>query len=333
MQYTARRLHAASLAILLALASGVSVRCESAPEPPPVGKLVPRSFPAGDVESYSYRSRIMDRIYDINIGFPPRYKQNPQRRYPTLIVTDGKGLFPLANSMARRLGDERIAGEGRIRQLLIIGIGAPFEEGQLAETRRRVYEFSPTDWHSKADFSQYMQDFCRKDMGVEPAQCVGGAARFLQFITTELLPELAKRYRIDLEDLGLSGHSAGGFFTTWVMFQESSPFKRYIASSPVMNYGNGEIFRQETRYASAHRDLPIGVYMSSGVLEIDEAGIEDLGRIVSGQAQLASLLRRRNYPTLALYSEFQQGLGHEDVPPASFARGLRLLYAPADAGD
>lgn len=70
---------------------------------------------------------------------------------------------------------------------------------------------------------------------------------------------MAARYPIDTTQLGLFGISAGGFFASWTIFQANSPFRKYIISSPAMAYGDGEIFRQEARYAAGHKDLLVGI--------------------------------------------------------------------------
>ncbi len=308
-----------TMAGLLGLFAGLFVLTVTADDRG-TGKFEPRTFPISNVKSYSYRSDVMDRNYDISIGFPHGYDDNPDKNYPALIVTDGNRVFPFAHGVSDGLG-------GEIDQPVIISVGAPFEEGGVAYVRRRVYEFSPPGWPMQDAFGRVVADTCEKQLHVKPQQCVGGAPKFLKFIVSELLPDLYKEYRIDPDDLGLFGLSAGGFFASWVIFQEDSPFKRYIISSPAMAYGDGEIFHQEERYAATHKDLPVAIYMSSGALEMDSHFLEGIGKIVSGQVHLGGVLRGRNYPGLTLYSEIHQGLGHVDGVSTTLARGLRLLYA------
>jgi hypothetical protein len=93
-----------------------------------------------------------------------------------------------------------------------------------------------------------------------------------------------------------------------------------------MAYGDGEIFRQEERYAAANKDLKVGIYMASGSLEIDDPFLEGIGRIVSGQARFGAVLRGRTYPSLKLTSEIHHGLGHVDAAGTTLARGIRVLY-------
>ncbi len=162
---------------------------------------------------------------------------------------------------------------------------------------------------------------------MRPANAWEARPRFLDFIRSELLPLLYQRFPIDPEQLGLFGISAGGFFAAYAIFQPESPFRKYIISSPAMAYGDGEILRQEERFAAGHKDLPIGLFLGSGSLEMDDPFMEGIGRIVSGQTQLAAALRGRKYPGLSLFVEIHHGLGHGDAAPTTLARGLRSLYA------
>jgi predicted alpha/beta superfamily hydrolase len=288
-------------------------------------RLEPRPIPTRRVEAYTLQSTIMGRRYDVTIGFPAEYSGNPDKRYPALVATDGNRMFPFAWGVVDGLADQ-----GTIEPLILVAIGTPFEDGDTAWVRRRVHEFSPPDWAMNDPFGQAVRQGVCERYRVGSADCVGGAPDFLRLITSELLPALRRAARIDPTRLGLFGVSAGGFFASWSLFQPESPFTAYIASSPAMAYGDGEIFRQEARWAESHQDLPASVYLAFGTLEIDDAYLEGMGHITSGTARLAGVLRGRRYPGLRLYSEVHQGLGHVDTAPAALARGLRLLYPKAE---
>ena len=295
--------------------------CLMAASPMVAQQLEPRPIPSRDIQAYNYQSPSMGRRYDIIVGLPVGYQANPEKKYPALIITDGNHAFPIANDAARSLMEQHV-----IEGLFVISIGEPFEEGDSAWTRRRVHEFSTPDWAMADPFGQLVASGVCQRYRSEPGKCVGGAPQFLDMIVSELLPRLTGKYRIDPNQLGLFGVSAGGFFAAWTIFQKNSPFTKYIISSPAMAYGDGEIFRQEERYAAANKDLKVGIYMASGSLEIDDPYLEGIGRIVSGQAHLGALLRSRNYQSLKLTSEIHHGLGHGDAAGTTLTRGIRVLY-------
>lgn len=279
--------------------------------------LRPQPIPAQRTESYRYASPSLGREYDITVGLPPSYADSAAKRYALIVVTDGNHYFPLVFNAA-----STVHGTG---EQIVVSVGTPFAEGADGFTRRRVHEFSPPGWVMNDPFGKVVLAGCQS-WKIAPADCVGGAPKFLAMLVDELLPQLVAKYRVDRDRLGLFGVSAGGFFASWAMFQEKSPFRTYIISSPAMAYGDGEIFREEARYAASHQDLPARVYLSFGTLEVDDPMLEGIGQIVSGTARLSAALRGRNYPGLTLYNESLQGLGHEDAPGTAAVRGIRLLY-------
>lgn len=283
-------------------------------------QLVPRDFPVKDVESFSLESPGMGRRYDIVVGLPSAYNASPEKTWPVLFVTDGNMTFSMAQDAARVL-----TSQGDIEGLIVVSIGTPLEGGDTAWTRRRIHEFSPPGWPMTDQFGQLIRRLCETTR-VPDGECTGGAPKFLRFIVSEVLPLVQAKYRIDPARLGLFGVSAGGFFASWAIFQPESPFTTYIISSPAMAYGDGEIYRQEAKYAEGHQDLKAGIYFASGTLEMDHPDFEGVGQIVSGQMRLGAALRGRKYPGLRLYSEMHQGLSHSDAAGTTLARGMRLLY-------
>lgn len=282
-------------------------------------QLQPRPVPERGIQSFTFQSPSMGVRFSLNVGFPQGYKAGDGKKYPALIVTDGDFVFDNVYASASTLN-------GAITPLFIISVGTSLKEGEEEHTRRRIYEFSPPGWDRKDQFGQAVEGFCKRFKSPE-GKCTGGAGKFLAAITSEMIPLLTAKFPIDTNQLGLFGLSAGGFFTSWAIFQPNTPFRKYIVSSPAMAYGHGEIFRQEAAYAKTHKDLPVGIYMASGGLEVTDPLLEGMGEIVSGMSHLAGVLATRQYPGLKLTVEFHPGMGHEDVMGTSVVRGLRTLYA------
>lgn len=283
-------------------------------------ELAPRPIPTQHVEAFSLRSPSMGVTYDIVVGTPASYDGTRTRSYPLMVVTDGSHTFFPMFDAARSLASGQSAPE-----MLVVSVGVPLEEGDQGWVRRRVYEFSPPGWTRDDPFGRIVSATCAQ-MKSAPERCTGGAPAFLAMIVRELLPLVQRKYPVDTTDMALYGVSAGGFFAAWSMFQPSSPFRKYIVSSGAMAYGNGEVFRQEAAWAAAHKDFPVGVYLSVGSLEADDPFLEGAGWIVSGTARLAAALKGRNYPGLSMTVETLPGLGHSDAAPTAMVRGIRALY-------
>ena len=284
-------------------------------------EFTPRSFPIRSVESWSYKSPGMGETYDISVGLPPGYKENPSKSWPLLVVTDGNQVFPIAFDAANSL-----ATQGDIDGIIVLSVGVTLEDGDSAWTRRRIYEFSPPNWDRKDPFGKGVTSYCAGFKSA-PDKCTGGAPKFLDMIVNEVIPRAKAKYRIDSNRLGLYGISAGGFFASWVMFQPNSPFTTYIISSPATAYGDGEALKLEAKYAETHKDLKASIYMASGELEMANPYLEGIGQIVSGMTRLGAMLKSRNYPGLKLVMEIHPGLGHSDSNGATLNRGMRVVYA------
>jgi len=282
-------------------------------------QLVSRPVPNPGIESFTFQSPSMGVRYAVNVGVPRGYKPGDGKKYAALVVTDGDSAFGKVYEAASSLGSA-------ITPLFIISIGTALDEGEVLHTSRRIYEFSPPGWDRQDPFGQGVEEYCRRFKSPE-GRCTGGGGKFLKAISSELIPLVAGKYPIDTAQLGLFGYSAGGFFTSWAVFQPDSPFNKYIISSPAMSYGRGEIFRQEAAYAKTHKDLPVGIYFGAGVLEATDPELEGMGEIVSGMSHLAGLLSTRSYPGLKMTIEYHPGMGHGDVVGTSMVRGLRSLYA------
>ncbi|WP_226893949.1 alpha/beta hydrolase [Proteus sp. FME41] len=76
----------------------------------------------------------------------------------------------------------------------------------------------------------------------------GNAENFYHFILTQVRPyafEQLAQENISVTQQSLFGHSFGGVFTLYVLFNHPETFQRYIAASPSLWWGNGEWVKKE----------------------------------------------------------------------------------------
>ena len=286
-------------------------------------KLKSQPFTDKGVEAFSCRSDATGDDFAITIGLPHSYEDNPDKSYPALIVLDGATHFSCVNMLARYLVFE-------IDDVIVIGVDVPAVLDQLALSKRRVRHFTPAmDWPMTDPSGAALKSYLASDTdsSTEIDSFLGGADAFLAFLDEELLSDLRRRYRIDAEDIGIVGNSAGGFFASTLLFREQTPFRRFFISSPAMAYGDGEIFRREAAWADAHKDLRAEVVMGAGALEIDNRYYEGLGKIISGMTRFAGLLGMREYPSLRMTCDVMNDVGHIDSLFPTVARGMRRFYA------
>ena len=77
---------------------------------------------------------------------------------------------------------------------------------------------------------------------VTPRVPTGGARLFLQVIELELLPMVEAEYRACPGDRALLGHSAGGMFALYTLWQEPRSFRRFVVGSPPLGWGEEALF-------------------------------------------------------------------------------------------
>lgn len=97
-----------------------------------------------------------------------------------------------------------------------------------------------------------------KDRSIAPR--VGGSKAFRQFVRDELMPEVAKRYRVTGER-AIIGESLAGLFVVETLVQEPDLFDTYIALDPSLWWNGGKLLTQlaDQRVAfSGRKNLYIG---------------------------------------------------------------------------
>jgi predicted alpha/beta superfamily hydrolase len=158
-----------------------------------------------------FESRYLTERRDVLVYLPPEYDLDPGRTYPVLYMHDGQNLFDGRTSFIpgktwrmREQADEAIR-EGAVEPLIIVGI---YNTGD-----RRLAEYTPErDWQ----------------MGGGEANSYG------MLLTRELMPWIARRYRVrtEREATGLGGSSLGGLVTLYLGLRHAEVFGRLAVLSP-----------------------------------------------------------------------------------------------------
>jgi predicted alpha/beta superfamily hydrolase len=115
------------------------------------------------------------------------------------------------------------AGNGTVRPFLLVGI---------ENTQRRRDLTGPTE--------------VAKDRTIAPV--VGGSQAYRNFIRTELMPEVEKRYRVTRER-AIVGESLAGLFVVETLALEPDLFDTYIAIDASLWWNGGQLARRMTAQA------------------------------------------------------------------------------------
>jgi predicted alpha/beta superfamily hydrolase len=199
-------------------------------------------------------------------------------------------------------------------RLILVGIGYDTDDPvELMRIRER--DFLPTNVISAEKL---------KRLKYAPP---GQGDRFLRFIRKELKPFINASYRTIPDDSTYVGHSHGGLFGLYTLFQHPNTFNRYVIGSPSIHHDNDVILTYEQDYAANHDDLPARVFLSVGEREeLDDPLIDPAFKFVTNVSALAKTLLGRGYPGLQLTTRVFEGQSHASVMPMAFSYGLRAVF-------
>lgn len=252
-----------------------------------VTTTVPQVKIAG-TQVLSITSSITNEKYDLYVNLPRNYGDT-SKTFPVAYLLDAQWDFPLVQAI---YGSQYY--DGFVPSMVVVGITWSGENAN-ADSLRAV-DFTPTQ------------------VGYGPQ--TGGGPKFLQFIKTELIPFIESKYRVN-NDRTLTGSSLGGLFTLYTLFHETTLFKRYVLTSPVLSWDNGVPYSYEKDFAEKKMAIPARVFMGVGAYEDTTTFLN-----------FVQLLKSRNYPGLSLEGRVLPGVGHSGTKALGYTWGLQSVFEP-----
>ena len=303
-----RRPTAAALSLLLALAvaacahpsagaassSGAAAPASSAVTTAPAAPAPGTGYAQGDLvpahDTFTVRSAALGESRPINVYLPPRYRANgASTPLPVLYMPDGgvdEDFAHVANTV------DSLIALGAIRPTIIVGI---------PNTERRRDLTGPTRIAADSQIAKH----------------VGGSAPFRRFLREELLPEVARRYRVTGER-GLVGESLAGLFVVETLLREPTLFTHYVAFDPSLWWNGGALADSAATLLGA-----AGAAFGARTLYVANSG-DERG---TGMARLAAALRAAAPPELRWTHDPRPQLTHGTIfralAPAALAGALR----------
>jgi predicted alpha/beta superfamily hydrolase len=247
-----------------------------------------------EIQNYSLYNTNAEFVYSeivadsflILVSVPDDYETSV-KKYPVLYVLDGDIAFGMAASIARylQIGD-------KVPELIVVGIGYGVIGKTAAEKRLRDYG---------------------------PEQD-GDAERFLDFINSELIPDINSKYRTVPDDNSISGYSLGGLFALYTLFTKPESFSRYIIGSPYLVWDNYSIFSYEESASEKIGNLNMAVFISVGSEESTEKRYEPIDSLVTN-------VQKKNLPGLLVETKVFQGSTRLTGPPEVLTHGLISVFS------
>lgn len=242
----------------------------------------------GDTRYHHVESEAVGRGYHIYVMVPSGYDETDDRKYPTVYLLDGGGLFPMMTAYYRYLnfGEE-------IPDAIIVGIsygGDTVEEGN----------YRSTDYTAPSEERDYW----------------GGAENFQIFLSDELFPIVENAYASDTDRRVIFGQSIGGQFVLYTALTKPNLFWGHIASNPALH-------RNLSFYLQQHGEPDPGRETSR--LFVGDGTLNDARFREPAMKWMAHWSGADNKPW-AFKAVDLEGHSHMSAPPASFRMGMYWLF-------
>jgi predicted alpha/beta superfamily hydrolase len=251
----------------------------------PASASAPASAPLVIGDTFTVASSVLKETRRINVYRPPGIPAG--QALPVMVMPDGG----LAEDFLHVAGLLQVgAGNGTVRPFLLIGI---------ENTERRRDLTGPTD--------------SAKDRSIAPR--VGGSQLFRDFIRTELLPEVVRRYRTTGER-AIVGESLAGLFVVETLALEPDLFDTYIAIDPSLWWNDGRLARRIAGEPPALKGRKrLYIALSSD------------GMPTPGAPDVAAGFKR--VPGLEFHEQDWPGETHATIYHPAALTAFRMLLAPA----
>ncbi|WP_081366473.1 alpha/beta hydrolase-fold protein [Alteromonas mediterranea] len=193
--------------------------------------------PNGEEKSYELKveklqSKVLGELREVIVQLPKSYAENPDKKYPVIYRLDGAGNLPMMNGVLESLQSQNAAPE-----VIIVAI----------ENTDRLRDFYPT---------------ANEDPN-GPVGYGGGGAKFLSFITTELMTMVESKYRVH-DFRVIEGASAGGVFALYALTQKPELFNAALTYSAAVWWNYGASAKSTVAFLKSTNQLDHYIYTSIG---------------------------------------------------------------------
>lgn len=168
-------------------------------------------------------------VYRIFVSLPSE-GEPPEDGYPVLYVLDGNAYFG-SFAQARWVQEYLPIGKS-----IIVGVGYPTEDAydvrRLNDYTAPLLDPPPRQWRELAKYKS------------------GARKPFLDFMTGKLRTEISRRYRTDPDRHSLFGHSFGGLFALYALYERPQAFHSIVAASPSMEWNEQGMLEEERMFTT-----------------------------------------------------------------------------------
>jgi len=230
---------------------------------------------------YKINSLVLGEERTVLVRVPANYEMTNER-FPVVYMTDA---HPPQNAMMAGIIEQQ-AWSGMMPEMILVGI----------QNTNRSRDLTPVDDGKGGQ--------------------VGGGAKFLQFIESEVIPLVEKNYRTQPFRI-FAGHSLGGLFAVYAFTARPDLFNAYIAASPVLGYADNFTIKRAEELFKQNKEWKKTMFL----------GIGDEPEYIGGFNAFQSLLKKMKPKDFEYeFREFKDENHGSVVLPVYYA-GLRKIFA------
>ncbi len=273
----------------------------------------------GGTRWFDLRDSVTGAVRRVFLWIPPG--PEPDAGWPALWLMDGNAVIGTAVDTMRAQAfwpSGTNLGWGAL-----IAVGYPSDDAY--DSFRRSWDLGPPPGRSYPPFY---------DDG--PEVKTGGGGEMARFLLEDVREFLAGHIRLDPQNQSLFGHSFGGLFALWVLFNHAGAFRNVIAASPAITWEDSALLDHLEAF-TAPENQP-RVHLSAGEWEgFDLAPFQRHGdevkarlaekastRTIAAAQEMASELTARG---LDVAYETYAGETHMSVLPVAVNRALGWAFA------
>lgn len=169
--------------------------------------------------------------YRIFVASPAQ--EPPAGGFPVVYMTDGNRMLPIAAGLMK--DDPQL-------NAIYVGIGYPTEDKDEI-IRLRYFDLTPP---TPDNLIPVQTNIPR----------TGGRDAFFAFINQQVKREIEHRFPVNTDKQALFGHSLGGLFTLYALFNHTDSFQTYSAGDPSIWWNGGSILGDKDRFTKAFTANP-----------------------------------------------------------------------------
>lgn len=230
--------------------------------------------------------------HELIISLPSSYSREKNKRYPVVYYLDAYWDFPL---LYTTYGNLRY--DNAIPEVILVGLSIAGDNFNAYRTR----------------YFSVFSDPNKKSPN-------GQANLLFQHLTQDIIPTIDAQFRTLAQPAGrvLAGQSMGGLFSLYGLWQQSTPFSRFIAVNPAVAGSEAQL--KTLAAARSEKPLQARLFISYGSQEYPPFRDPIIN--------YTHHLNTANYRGLTLRTQLLDGMGHTGGKGEAYAKGL--LWALED---